>query len=64
MKKGKMVYVPPVILEEAEIIAMEKGLGRADALRQMTNYSRVGREMERIMKLDWTLFKRRKNGSQ
>lgn len=59
-KKGKMIYVPPVILEEAEIIALEKELGRADALREVVKYSKVGREVERIAKLDWGLFTKRK----
>jgi hypothetical protein len=51
---GRMRYVPISILEEAEDLKAEKNLKKtSDALREIAKYSQIGREAERIMKLDF-----------
>ena len=60
-KKGRMVYVPPCILDEADLIMKAKNLnGRSEALRQIAKYSQVGREAEQILKFDFNMFKRKR----
>ena len=57
--KGRMLYVPPVVLTEIEDIMREDKLpNRADAFKEMTKYTRVGREARRLMLLDFTKAKR------
>lgn len=52
MKKGRMKYIPAVIMEELEDLKLEKGLEHdSDAFKQIANYSQVGRETERLMSL-------------
>ena len=48
---GKKKYVPQVVIEELDDIKEEYGLDtdRA-AMGKMVDYTRVGREMERLMK--------------
>lgn len=59
--KGRMSYIPPIIIDEMEDIRRENGIGKqAEALKEMVRYARVGREMERIIKLDWNKAKARK----
>ena len=49
MKRGRMKYIPAVIIDELEDLKLEKGLDNdADAFRQIAGYSQVGREVERI----------------
>lgn len=61
MRKGRMIYVPPTVLDEAELIMQTKQIpDRSDALREMVKYSQVGREAEQIMKLDFNVFKKKK----
>jgi hypothetical protein len=44
-----MKYVPPVIIEELEAIKQDHGLDvEVEAFKKMAQYSRVGREVERI----------------
>lgn len=60
-KPGRMVYVPVNVLEEAEaIIGCGKAKKRAEALTKMAQYSRVGREAEAILRLDFTIVKPKK----
>lgn len=60
IKKGGMIYVPPNILDEADLIMRSKNItSRSDALREIVEYSRVGREVEQILKLNFNIFKRR-----
>ena len=62
-KKGRMIYVPPSILDEAHKIMQTKRVKRVQALRDMTKYSRVGREAEAIYKLNFNpinIFKAKK----
>ena len=60
-KKGRMIYLPPSILDEVEDIMREDKLKtRAEAFRMMYKYSRVGREAKRIYTLDWSRVKPKK----
>jgi len=50
-RKGKMIYVPNVVIKEVEDIMRENKVKlRAHALKEMVDYTKVGREAERIMK--------------
>ena len=67
-KKGKIVYVPEIAVQEADNIMKDINLkSRSEAFIEMAKYSRVGREVDKIGRLDllWDDFfgrKRRKNG--
>jgi hypothetical protein len=51
---GRMRYVPFSVIDEAEDIRAEKNLRKvSDAMREMVRYSQLGREAERIVKLDF-----------
>jgi len=53
-KRAKMAYVPPIIIEELQDIMEEENiLIKADGYRELAKYSKVGREMKRIMNLDF-----------
>jgi len=59
-KKGKVRYVPPSVWDEVEDIKREENLVfNSEALRSMVKHSRLGREMERISKFDWSKSKKR-----
>lgn len=46
--KGRKLYIPPVVIEEAESIQSDEGLfSRAEALKKMSNYSKIGRMVEK-----------------
>ena len=67
-KGGKKTYVPPSVLEELEKIKQLKGHNKerwqAEAFKEMTDYSKVGRRVEE-MKDRLTLadvFKKKKKG--
>jgi len=52
--RGKYIYVPPVVVDELEDIKREDGIfGRAEAFKKMTKYTRVGREVNRLRRLDF-----------
>ena len=60
-KKGRMVYVPHSILDEADVIMNMKGhKKRVNAFDDLAKYAKVGIEAERIYKLDFNLFRRKK----
>lgn len=61
-RKGRMIYVPPNLLNEADNIMNIKGYTkRINALEDLTKYARVGREAENLSKLNFKdLFKRGK----
>ena len=60
-KKGRNKYVPSVVIEELGDIRREDDLvGEAEAFKKMVKYSQVGREANRLMRLDWS--KKRKKG--
>jgi hypothetical protein len=47
--KGRIIYVPPSVIEELDCIQRRKKLKRkADALKEMVKYSKAGREIERV----------------
>lgn len=48
-----MKYVPPVIIEELEVIKQEHGLDvEVEAFKKMVGYSRIGREVENLKRGD------------
>lgn len=56
--KGKMQYIPPVILTELDDIMRENRLeNKSQAFKEMAKYTRVGRELERMKRLDFTRAK-------
>lgn len=66
MKRGRMIYVPHDVLDEIDQIMQHREIEqRAEAMNEMVKYSQVGREAERILKLDFSdtifpFFKKRK----
>lgn len=69
-KRGKMIYVPIDVLRETEEIMTEQNITkRANAFDKMVKYSQVGREAEKIYKMDFRdtfagLFKRKKGSAR
>lgn len=54
-KRGRMQYVPVIILDEVDDIKREDDLeSGTEAYRQLVKYARVGRELNRIKNLDWS----------
>lgn len=59
-KRGKMRYVPPVVIDEVEDIKREEGIEvGSDAFRKLVKYAQVGREVKRIISLDFTRKKKK-----
>lgn len=53
--KGRMIYVPPVIIDEVENIMQEEDLDtRPEAFRKLVKYARVGREAKRLSRFDFS----------
>ena len=49
------MYVPPAVITELDDIMRENQINsKADAFKDLTKYARVGREAERLMKLDFS----------
>jgi hypothetical protein len=58
-KNGRSVWIPSIVFEEVHDLMEEKKVDkRAEGFRQMAEYSKIGREMERIMRLDFRKNKR------
>lgn len=56
--KGRMQYIPPVILVELNDIMRENRLeNKSQAFKEMAKYTRVGRELERMARLDFSKAK-------
>lgn len=54
-RKGRMIYCPPSVIDEAEKIKEKKGYNkRSRAFDDLAQYAKVGREAERIYKLDFS----------
>lgn len=54
-KKGRMVYVPSIVIEEVEDIKREDDIFQGvEAMRRLVKYARVGREVNRMRNLDWS----------
>ena len=52
--KGRKGYLPAAIVDELEDIKRENRLKRdCSAMVELVKYARVGREVERIKKLNW-----------
>ena len=61
MGKGKMAWVPRIVLDEITGIKKENGIPKdADALKEMAKYSRVGREVERMSRFYIPKVKKKK----
>jgi predicted ribonuclease YlaK len=53
--RGKTIYIPRVVITEMEDIKREENIGRNSiAMRRLVQHARAGREVERILKLDWS----------
>ena len=51
--KGRITYVPPSVLDELTDIKRENKLKKnCDAFKEMVNYTKVGREAERLYNFD------------
>lgn len=54
-KKGKVGYIPPAVLDElGDIMKEDKVFSQAEAFRNFVQYSRVGREAKRLIRLDFS----------
>lgn len=52
---GKMKYLPKVVIDEIDDLKLEHNLQQDHvAMEKMVDYTRVGRELERMMKLNFT----------
>ena len=64
MKKGRMMYVPRLVIEEVDDLQAEHHTEkRVDAFEKMADYARVGRELERVVNfkgLRWPMTRGRK----
>ena len=55
MTKGRMIYVPPVVLLEIEDIRKrDKVNTNSEAFNKFTNYARIGRAVQKIINLDFS----------
>ena len=53
--KGRMKYLPSMVMEEIEQIKRENRIFKDNyAMREMVKYARVGRELERIKNFNFT----------
>jgi metal-responsive CopG/Arc/MetJ family transcriptional regulator len=53
-KNGRIIYVPHEMVVELDDLMEEKKINKKSvAIRKLTKYARVGREVERIKKLDF-----------
>jgi len=58
---GTMKWLPESVIDEIQDIKREKRINKdSDALRKMVEYTRTGREVERLIKLDFSKAKKRK----
>ena len=56
-KKGKIVYVPRIVVEELDNIKREENLfGTSEAFRKMVGYAKVGKEVKTIRLPEVDLF--------
>lgn len=55
VKRGKIGWIPGLVLTELEDIKREDGLKcrDSDAFRELTRYARVGREAKRMATFNW-----------
>lgn len=56
-----MKYLPKPVIEELEIVKKVTGVGKdCQAFNELVNYSRIGREAEKIMTFGLPGFRRRR----
>lgn len=53
-KRGGINYVPRVVIDYVGEIQKDKGCSKSEAFKETVRYAEVGRELERIIKLDWS----------
>jgi len=62
VKRGKMMYVPSIVIEQLEDLKQEeKILSRPEAFRSMAKYSEVGREIKRVMRNPFDMYSATRN---
>lgn len=60
-KRGRVMYVPSIVIEEVHNIKQEHNLDYgSEAFRKMAEYSVVGREVERLATFNF--FPKKKRG--
>ena len=60
VRKGDNIYVPVIVIEEIEDIMKQEDITvKSVAAKKMADYSRMGREIDRMMKFDFG-FKKKK----
>ena len=53
--KGRIVYVPSILVNEVDDIRREENIiKKSIAMRKLVEHARVGREVQRLIRLDWT----------
>lgn len=62
-KKGNAIYMPVNVIVEIDEIMKQENIPRVIAANKMADYSRIGREINRMMKFDFG-FKRKKIKNQ
>jgi hypothetical protein len=51
----KRYYVPPSLIDEINDIKREDDIfSQAEAMRKLVKYAQVGREAQRLIRLDWS----------
>lgn len=59
-KRGSNTYIPIVVMDEIQDIMEKENIGvKAEAARKMANYSRMGREVKRMMTFDFGFGKKK-----
>lgn len=49
------MYLPGIIIDEAEDLRKEHGIiSKSEAFKKLSDYARVGRELERMIKFDFS----------
>ena len=53
-KRGRMVYVPAIVIDEIEDIKQEEEIVvGSEAFRKLVKHARIGREVDRLSRLDF-----------
>lgn len=61
MRRGRMKYIPAVLVEELHDLKQETKIQRdAEAFEKIAQYSQVGREAERLAKFKFKWLPRRR----
>lgn len=58
-KRGRAVFAPGIVIEEINDIMREDNIfEQSEAFRKLVKYSREGREVGRILNLNWSKKKK------